>query len=131
EGDQVSASEPLVQLETEKVNVEVAAERAGVLERISHLEGATVQPGDVLAVLADGTAERPADGGAGAAATAVGRPAANGAPATAPPPGEVGGAGSAAQPAAAAAEPPRVSPEARRLAEERGVDLSKLSGSGP
>src|SRR5919197_5090820 len=56
EGDQVAAGEPLVQLETEKVNVEVAAERAGVLERIAHKEGDTVAPGDVLAVLADGVA---------------------------------------------------------------------------
>src|SRR5256885_10042611 len=54
EGDQVAAGEPLVQLETEKVNVEVAAERAGVLERITHKEGDTVAPGDVLATLGDG-----------------------------------------------------------------------------
>src|SRR5690349_10955116 len=56
EGDQVAAGEPLVQLETEKVNVEVAAERAGVLERIAHREGDTVAPGDVLATLGDAVA---------------------------------------------------------------------------
>src|SRR5438876_10789251 len=61
EGDQVAAGEPLVQLETEKVNVEVAAERAGVLERIAHKEGDTVAPGDVLATLADGQAAPPAE----------------------------------------------------------------------
>src|SRR5438128_4073664 len=53
EGDQVAAGDALVQLETEKVNVEVAAERAGVLERIAHKEGDTVAPGDVLATLSE------------------------------------------------------------------------------
>src|SRR5262249_60046483 len=56
EGDRVAAGEPLVQLETEKVNVEVAAERAGVLAQIAHKEGDTVAPGEVLATLADGPA---------------------------------------------------------------------------
>ena len=49
EGDAVEAGEPLVELETDKVNVDVAAERAGVLAQIAHEEGETVQPGDVLA----------------------------------------------------------------------------------
>src|SRR5262245_50060046 len=71
EGDQVAAGEPLVQLETEKVNVEVAAERAGVRERIAHREGDTVAPGDVLATLADGQgpAARAASRGQAASAT--------------------------------------------------------------
>src|SRR5919201_5310901 len=53
EGDAVEAGEPLVQLETEKVNLDVAAERPGVLERIERKEGETVQPGDGLAMLAE------------------------------------------------------------------------------
>src|SRR6476660_533083 len=73
EGEQVAAGEPLVQLETEKVNVEVAAERAGTLEQIARKEGDTVAPGDVLATLGDASAAPPA------------QPASNG-PATAPPP---------------------------------------------
>src|SRR5919199_2195611 len=70
EGDQVAAGEPLVQLETEKVNVEVAAERAGVIERIAHQEGDTVAPGDVLATLAEAAAAPPRPRGAGEGAPA-------------------------------------------------------------
>src|ERR687886_113696 len=69
EGEQVAAGEPLVQLETEKVNVEVAAERAGVLESIAHKEGDTVAPGDVLATLADGAASANRASGAAAPPT--------------------------------------------------------------
>ena len=47
EGDAVKAGDPLVQLETEKVNVDVAAERAGVLETIRAGAGETVHVGDV------------------------------------------------------------------------------------
>src|SRR5205823_1594774 len=54
EGDTVAAGDPLVELETEKVAVEVTADGSGVLERIAHREGDTVHVGDVLAVLADG-----------------------------------------------------------------------------
>jgi 2-oxoglutarate dehydrogenase E2 component (dihydrolipoamide succinyltransferase) len=133
EGDQVAAGEPLVQLETEKVNVEVAAERAGVLERIAHQEGDTVAPGDVLATLAE--AQSPSI----ASPTGQGAPAASPHPPgeTAPPPSETpspspsprgrGDAGEAASPNG----PPRVSPEARRLAEERNVDLTTVTGTGP
>jgi 2-oxoglutarate dehydrogenase E2 component (dihydrolipoamide succinyltransferase) len=53
EGDPVQAGEPLVQLETEKVNVEVTAERAGTLERIAKKAGETVAPGDVLGTIAE------------------------------------------------------------------------------
>src|SRR5207253_10772980 len=51
EGEAVEAGESLVQLETEKVNVDVAADSAGVLSGIQHREGDTVQPGEVLAIL--------------------------------------------------------------------------------
>src|ERR687886_316497 len=89
EGDQVAAGEPLVQLETEKVNVEVAAERAGVLERIAHGEGDTVAPGDVLATLADGqggatTSPLPQGEGQGTGAVTDGGGGVS--PAPAPPP---------------------------------------------
>src|SRR5215210_2357124 len=50
-GDQVSAGDPLVELETEKIDLEVSADRAGVLSNIKHQEGADVKVGEVLAVL--------------------------------------------------------------------------------
>ena len=49
EGEPVTAGEPLVELETEKVTVEVPAERSGVLARIHKREGETVRVGEVLA----------------------------------------------------------------------------------
>src|SRR3954454_23807056 len=78
ESDVVEAGEPLVELETDKVNVDVAAERSGVLTSILVASGATVQPGDVLAMVAeagsaaadgggDGTGSATADGTASAA----------------------------------------------------------------
>jgi 2-oxoglutarate dehydrogenase E2 component (dihydrolipoamide succinyltransferase) len=51
QGDQVAAGDPLVELETEKIDLEVSADRAGVLSEIKHQSGADVKVGDVLAVL--------------------------------------------------------------------------------
>jgi 2-oxoglutarate dehydrogenase E2 component (dihydrolipoamide succinyltransferase) len=55
EGDSVRAGEPLVELETDKVDVEVAAPKAGVLQRIAHGDGADVKIGDVLGEIEPGT----------------------------------------------------------------------------
>jgi 2-oxoglutarate dehydrogenase E2 component (dihydrolipoamide succinyltransferase) len=95
EGDPVEAGEALVQLETEKVNVDVAADQSGVLQKVTAQEGDTVHPGDVLATI---------DDSAPVAAT------------TPTPPAE--------------AERPHASPVARRMAEEHGLDLSSVSGTG-
>ncbi len=54
EGDAVAVGEPLVELETDKVDVEVAAPQNGVLEQIAHAEGADVKIGDVLGTIAEG-----------------------------------------------------------------------------
>ena len=51
QGDAVNAGEPLVELETEKIDLEVSADRAGVLSDIKHAEGADVKVGEVLATL--------------------------------------------------------------------------------
>ena len=51
EGDAVSAGDALVELETEKIDLEVSADRAGVLSSIKHAEGADVKVGEILAVL--------------------------------------------------------------------------------
>jgi 2-oxoglutarate dehydrogenase E2 component (dihydrolipoamide succinyltransferase) len=59
-GDSVNAGEPLVELETEKIDLEVSADRAGVLADIKHAEGADVKVGEVLAVLEEGTNGAPA-----------------------------------------------------------------------
>ena len=55
QGDQVAAGDALVELETEKIDLEVSADRAGVLADIKHQEGADVKVGEVLAVLEEST----------------------------------------------------------------------------
>jgi 2-oxoglutarate dehydrogenase E2 component (dihydrolipoamide succinyltransferase) len=55
QGDSVNAGEPLVELETEKIDLEVSADRAGVLANIKHQAGADVKVGEVLAVLEEST----------------------------------------------------------------------------
>ena len=68
-GDSVIAGDPLVELETEKIDLEVSADRAGVLASIKHQEGADVKVGEVLAIL-----EEAADGAAAAAPKAPDAP---------------------------------------------------------
>jgi len=106
-GDAVKKDETLVELETDKVSVEVSAPEAGTLSEIIAAEGATVGIGAILGRM----------GAAGAAAAA---PKAE-APKAAPPPPP------AAKPAAAGAQNP---PSVQRIAAENNVDLSGASGSG-
>jgi 2-oxoglutarate dehydrogenase E2 component (dihydrolipoamide succinyltransferase) len=103
EGDAVEAGEALVQLETEKVNVDVAADQAGVLGKIARQEGETVHPGDVL-----GTIDESAKVAQPAAAEAATAPA----------------------PKTEEVERPHASPVARRMAEEHGLDLGRVEGTG-
>jgi 2-oxoglutarate dehydrogenase E2 component (dihydrolipoamide succinyltransferase) len=108
EGEAVSVGEPLVELETDKVDVEVPAPQSGVLERITHGAGADVKIGEVLGSVAD-------DG------KAAGKPAAKAAGATAPAP-------------ASAVEPPReiaATPSARKAARARQVELATVKPEGP
>ena len=67
EGDAVAAGEPLVELETDKIDVEVAAPKAGVLARIAHRDGADVRIGEVLGTIEPGAT------GAPSAANAIAR----------------------------------------------------------
>src|SRR3954470_2742287 len=55
EGDAVNVGEPLVELETDKIDLEVAAPQAGVLGKIAHGDGADVKVGEVLGVIEDST----------------------------------------------------------------------------
>src|SRR6188768_3527583 len=61
EGDTVDVGEPLVELETDKIDLEVAAPQAGVLGKIAHGDGADVKVGEVLAVIEESSA-KPAAG---------------------------------------------------------------------
>jgi 2-oxoglutarate dehydrogenase E2 component (dihydrolipoamide succinyltransferase) len=133
EGDAVAAGEPVVELETDKVDLEVAAPKAGVIETITHGDGADVKIGDVLGTIREGA-------GAAAAAPAVASSAAEppAAPAAAPSDGEppaAPAASPAGEPPAAAtttqAAPAPLTPSARRLAREKNVDVAAVQPSGP
>jgi 2-oxoglutarate dehydrogenase E2 component (dihydrolipoamide succinyltransferase) len=108
EGDPVTAGEPLVELETEKVNLEVSAEATGVLERIARGPGSNVHAGEVLGSLATEVATAPAPS---TAETAPG-PAVM----ATPPPAET---------------PHPITPVARQMAAEHDIDLAAVTGSGP
>ncbi len=113
-GEAVKKDEILVELETDKVSLEVASPADGVLSAIGAAEGATVVPGTVLGVVTEGAA----------AAAAPAAPKAAEAPKPAP------AAAPAPAPAAAAPAAAPVSPAPARIAAETGLDLSKVAGTG-
>jgi 2-oxoglutarate dehydrogenase E2 component (dihydrolipoamide succinyltransferase) len=116
EGDAVSAGDALVELETEKIDLEVSADRAGVLSSIKHAEGSDVKVGEILAVL---------DASASAQGARVDKPVARvdkPAAATAAPNKEA--------PAKAVAGAPadiKATPTARNVAREEGVKLESIA----
>ena len=112
EGESVARDEPLLELETDKVTVEVPAPAAGSIESITVKAGATVQVGAVLGAIAEGKA------GTKAAAAPAAAPKAE-----APKPAPV------AAPAAPKADAPAM-PAARRIAEESGVSTASVAGTG-
>jgi 2-oxoglutarate dehydrogenase E2 component (dihydrolipoamide succinyltransferase) len=106
-GEAVKADEPLLELETDKVTLEVNAPAAGMLSEIIAKDGDTVSPGALLGKIGEG---------AGVAASA---PAAAATPAAAPAPvAAMAGAGA----------PP--SPAAAKNAADRGIDVAQVAGSG-
>jgi 2-oxoglutarate dehydrogenase E2 component (dihydrolipoamide succinyltransferase) len=130
-GEGVKRDEPLVELETDKVAVEIPSPADGVLEQILVKEGETVGVGTVLGTIA------------AAARDAMARPAQAAAPApkpAAPAPQPVAAPRPAApRPAAAAPPPPPrpvvaaaapVMPSVRRIAEENNLDVATVAGSG-
>jgi 2-oxoglutarate dehydrogenase E2 component (dihydrolipoamide succinyltransferase) len=138
-GESVAADEPLVELETDKVTVEVNAPGAGTLGTISAEEGAEVEVGAVLATLdAAGAGAAPAPKPpVTATAPTASSTAANPSPGVNPPPRPLGPVARPAAPPAqpAAAEAPRASahapmPSAAKLMEEKGLASADLGGTG-
>ncbi|HEY8120718.1 MAG TPA: dihydrolipoamide acetyltransferase family protein [Myxococcota bacterium] len=109
EGDAVALDQPLVEITTDKVDAEIPAPAAGVITALLVAEGETVAVGAEIARLE-----------VGASAGASASPARAVAPAASP----------RAAAAASAPEAPRATPMAKRVAEEAGVDLRGVSGSG-
>ncbi|MGE0863713.1 MAG: 2-oxoglutarate dehydrogenase complex dihydrolipoyllysine-residue succinyltransferase [Vicinamibacterales bacterium] len=112
QGDTVAAGDALVELETEKIDLEVSADRAGVLASIKHQEGADVKVGEVLAVLDDAQAGERAEAG------------------------QAGGAGrsdAATPPAPAQAAAPadkKATPTAKNVAKAHDVKLESVASAG-
>src|ERR1700751_1769888 len=125
-GDPVAVDEPLVELDTDKVTIEVPAPAAGVLGDIAAKDGETVAVGALLGQIREGAAAP--------------------AKATPPPPGGPGQRTATTTPAAAEATPPPaaeapppqtgtkpqapLAPSARKIAAETGIDVSTVPGSG-
>jgi 2-oxoglutarate dehydrogenase E2 component (dihydrolipoamide succinyltransferase) len=113
EGDVVSAGDPLVELETDKIDLEVGAPHAGVLTRIERKDGEDVKVGEVLGVIDETKA---AAAGGGSAVPVAPEP---------PAPQAV-----AAKTAAADEKATRATPTAKKAAAQHDVDLTLVKGSG-
>jgi 2-oxoglutarate dehydrogenase E2 component (dihydrolipoamide succinyltransferase) len=110
EGERVEVGEPVVELETEKIDLEVPADKAGVIASIARQEGTDVKIGELLGTI-DESAAAPA-----AAAPQAASPKAASATNT---------------PAAAAPADTKATPTAKRIAKEHDVKLDSVQGSGP
>jgi len=147
EGDQIERDEPIVEVITDKVNAEIPSPVAGTLERITQPEGATVAVGQEIAIIGDGT------GSGGGAQPEAGNIASGSSQPV--PAGSTGGNGQSSGGAAVATAPPqarphlegnfepadgnaengrgervRSSPLVRRLAEQHGISLAAVTGTG-
>lgn len=133
EGQQITVGVPLAEVETEKATVEYAAENEGTLLKLLVREGVSVKVGDPIAVIGaqgesvDDVSPDEPDAAAPSAAPE---------PETAPDPAPAASAPTelpavAVTPASDSGARQFTSPLVRRLAKERGVDLSSLTGTGP
>src|ERR1700759_1869755 len=123
-GDAVAVDEPLVELETDKVTIEVPAPSAGTLGEIVAKDGETVAVGALLGQINDGAA---------AAKPAAAPAKAADAPAKAAPPPAAPVATAAPAPAPAAKVPPSdapLAPSVRKISAESGIDAATVPGSG-
>ncbi len=118
-GDEVKRGEEIVEIETDKANMTYEADASGVLQIVAE-EGSTLSIGEQIATIGDGSAPAPAQDA----------PKAEPAP-VAEQPAAPAAAAVAERPAAEENGRVKASPVAKRLADELGVDLSQVQGSGP
>jgi pyruvate dehydrogenase E2 component (dihydrolipoyllysine-residue acetyltransferase) len=146
-GDEVAVGDELVEIETDKANMVYESDLAGTVVELLAQEGDTLPVGDPIARVGDASEVAATNGGGTGDASPAGR-AGDGTDqasreADQRPPSEPAGAASPAPPPAVQAPPTpspagiegdgrvKASPIARRIATDRGLDLSGLSGSGP
>src|SRR6185369_9287999 len=115
EGEAVNVGDALVELETDKIDLEVAAPQGGVLKTITHGDGSDVKVGDVIGVIDD------------ASATASASPADSRSAAVEKKP-EAAKPAESAKPAEG--DKTRATPAARNVAQKNEVDLTRVRGSG-
>jgi pyruvate dehydrogenase E2 component (dihydrolipoamide acetyltransferase) len=155
-GDEIAVGDELVEIETDKANMAYESDLAGTLTEILAQEGETLPIGTPIAQIGDATGTNPTTAGPDAADEGALRAKLSSTPSSPAPPAErasetaEGPAAQAKAPAESGAEQqghsggeqvpsdgqeadgrPKASPLARRIASERGLDLSELSGSGP
>jgi pyruvate dehydrogenase E2 component (dihydrolipoamide acetyltransferase) len=135
EGDEVSEGDPIAEIETDKVTLELEAEDSGTLAQLIADEGQDIPVGEAIAFIAgegEEVPERAAGGGAEEAEEEGGEGEAQAQTATeTEAPEEEGGEETAARADGRTDGHFRASPIVRRLAQENNLDLSRIEGSGP
>ena len=119
EGEPVTKGEPLLEIETDKAVVEVEAPADGILAGITGAVGTDIPVGQTIAWIVAPGEKPPAEESAVAAPAARGKTESHAAPAA------------ASGPEPSAAHSAKISPKARRLAKELGVEIASVRGSGP
>src|SRR5450631_2220872 len=119
EGDQVAKGEPLLEIETDKAVVEIESPAGGILAGVKSHEGAVVPVGEIIAWIVAPGEQPPAPSVAAAPSgrTKTEQPKSL-----------------AVAPATAQSSAPQsvsISPKARRLAKEQGIDIARIKGTGP
>ena len=126
EGDPVTKGEMLVEIETDKAIVEIEALADGVLAGVKAAEGDEIPVGETIAWIVAPGEEPPAESTQVASGRAMSQKAASTTGSTAPPSKSAAGGKKTKMSGGG-----KVSPKARRLAKEHGVDLSTVEGRGP
>jgi pyruvate dehydrogenase E2 component (dihydrolipoamide acetyltransferase) len=129
EGDQVARGEVIAEIETDKAVVEMEAYAGGVLKKIVAPEGSKVPVESPIAIIGEPGEELPADAASNSAAPAA--PSAKAAPTAKVKPDPQAAPAAAPEAPSAPAGEVKVSPLARRIAKEMGVDVTKVKGTGP
>ena len=119
EGDSVNKGEPLVEIETQKVNYQIEAPGSGILRLILMQKGDTVPINKIIAVIADVEEDLSAYRAPSPRPAEKATPMAEASASTLPSPG------------VSAETRGSISPIARKLAAEKGLDISKIQGTGP